>query len=153
MSGTETVRLADMTKRMDNATKEVEGKSRKQRRVKTCPGVRNAHECDEENCNTCGINVAKTVQKHMQKHINLSKENTRPNSQRQTAFLWQNFQVYEQKIKSLQQENQQLKSQLDGRIETDIMLQYAVSCFTLLLVKIELKFNIVCIISNGAKYV
>ena len=149
MSGTETARLADIGERMGNATKEVEGKSRKQRRFKTYLEVRNAHECDVENCNTCGINVAKTV--HSQ--IYFSKENTRPNSPRETAFLWRNFQVYEQKIKSLQQENQQLKSQLDGRIETGIMLQHAVSCFTLLLVKIKLKFNIVCIISNGVKYV
>ena len=146
MSGTETARLADMGERMVHATKEVEGKSRKQRRVKTCLEVRNAHECDEENCSTCGINFAKTVRSQ----IYFSKENKRPKSQRETAFLWQ---MYEQKIESLQQENQQLKNQRDGRIETDIMLQHAVSCFTLLLVKIELKFNIVCIISNGAKYV
>ena len=120
MSGNETARLANMTKRMDNATKEVEGKSRKQRRIKTCPGVRNAHECDEENCNTCANNVAKTVQSQ----IYFSKTDKGPTSQRETAISWQHLQI-------LQQENQQLRSQRDGRIESALLLRHTVSYFPL----------------------
>ena len=128
MSESDTARLANMSEKIVNTTVEAEQEGKKQRRqVQADPvQVRNAHDI----ASTCANDVAESI----------SQKNKRSKSQYEAAYQWPNLAtIYKQKFKLQQEENEQLRNQLQDRNLTVKMLNHAVRNILLFL---QLKLNL-----------
>ena len=119
MSESDTARLANMSERIVNTTVEAEKEEKKQRsQVQTnLVQVRKA----DDMASTSVDDVAELISP-----ICPCEENKRSKSQCEAYHLSNLAMAYEQKFKMQEEENEKLKNQLGGRIETAKMFDHAV---------------------------